>query len=350
MTILFVLLAILLLGILITVHELGHYLSARALKIAVKEFSVGFGPKLWQRKSAKTDTMYSLRSIPLGGYCAFYDEDTETLPAEDPRRYNAAAAWKRMIVVIAGATMNILLAFLLAIVLHLSYSALPVQPYITDVEPGTPAYTAGIQPGDRIVAVEGQAIAEGDINALSAAIETLAEGEAVTLTLQRGEDTVTVSVIPLYSEAEGRPLIGVGLRAGERLTAGQAVQGAWDSCVYASTLILKSLGQLIFHGEGAQDISGPVGVVQVIAEQTRSGGLYMYLNLAILISINLGLINLLPIPGLDGSRFLFLIAEAIRRKPVNRRVEGTIHMIGFMLLFGLLILFTFRDIARIVGG
>ncbi len=350
MTILFVLLAILLLGILITVHELGHYLSARALKIAVKEFSVGFGPKLLQRKSEKTETLYTLRSIPLGGYCAFYDEDTETLPEDDPRRYNAAAAWKRMIVVVAGATMNILLAFVLAIVLHLAYSAMPVQPYITDVQPGTPAYTAGMQPGDRITAVQGEDITAGDISALSAAIETLDAGEAVTLTLNRDGDTVTVAVIPQYSETEGRPLIGVGLRAGERLTVGQSIQGAWDSCLYASTLILKSLGQLFFHGEGAQDITGPVGVVQVIAEQTRSGGLYMYLNLAILISINLGMINLLPIPGLDGSRFLFLLAEAIRRKPVNRRVEGTIHMIGFILLFGLLILFTFRDIARIVGG
>ena len=127
-------------------------------------------------------------------------------------------------------------------------------------------------------------------------------------------------------------------------------RGAWESCVYASTAIAESLGKLIFRGEGAEDVSGPVGVVQLIAEQTQSGGAYMYLSLAVLISINLGLINLLPIPGLDGSRLLFLLAEAIRRKPIDKRVEGTIHMVGFALLFGLMILFTFRDIQRIFGG
>ena len=350
MTILFVLLAILLLGLLITVHELGHYLTARALKIAVKEFSVGFGPKLWQRQSKKTETLYSLRAIPLGGYCAFYDEDTETLPKDDPRRYNAAAAWKRMLVVVAGAAMNILLAFVLAIVLQLSYGAMPVQPYITEVVAGSPAAAAGIEAGDVLKAVQGQEIARGDVNALSAAVDTMAEGEAVTMTLERAGDTVTVHVIPLYDEAEGRALIGVGVQAGERLNVVQAMGAAWESCVYASTIIVESLGNLIFHGEGAQDIAGPVGVVQVIAEQTRAGGLYMYLSLAVLISINLGLINLLPIPGLDGSRFLFLVAEAVRRKPVNRKVEGTIHLIGFVLLFGLLIVFTFRDITRLFGG
>jgi regulator of sigma E protease len=350
MTILFVLLAILLLGLLITAHELGHYLSARALKIAVKEFSVGFGPKLWQRQGKRTETLYSLRAVPLGGYCAFYDEDAETLPPDDPRRYAAAAVWKRMIVVVAGAAMNILLAFVLAVALHLLYGAVAVQPNILEVTPGSPAAEAGLKPGDVMLEVNGQAVAPGDAGSLSTVVDTLADGEAVTLLLSRGGGEMTLSIVPQYDATEGRKLIGVSIQGYVRPNFFQAVGGAFDSCVYASTVILKSLGQLIFHGEGVQDISGPVGVVQIVAEQTKSGGLYMYLNLAILISINLGLFNLLPIPGLDGSRFLFLAAEAVRRKPVNRRVEGTIHMVGFVLLFGLLILFTFRDIVRIVGG
>ncbi len=350
MTIVFVLLAILLLGILITAHELGHYLAARAQKIAVKEFSVGFGPKLWQRQSKKTETLYSLRAIPLGGYCAFYDEDAETLSPDDPRRYNAAAVWKRMIVVVAGAAMNILLAFVLAIVLHLAYSAVPVQPSILDVTQGSPAAEAGILPGDVLLEVDGQTVEPGDTNLLTEVIDASDTCKGVTVTLSRADGEHTVSVIAQMDETEGRRLIGVRIQGFVRPNIGQAVSGAFESCVYASTVIVDSLGQLIFHGEGAQDIAGPVGVVQVIAEQTRSGGLYMYLSLAVLISINLGLINLLPIPGLDGSRFLFMVAEAVRRKPINRRVEGTIHMIGFVLLFGLLILFTFRDITRLFGG
>lgn len=350
MTILFVLLAILLLGILITVHELGHYLAARAQKIAVKEFSVGFGPKLWQRRGKKIETLYSLRAIPLGGYCAFFDEDAETLPADDPRRYNAASVWKRMIVVVAGAAMNILLAFVLAVALHLLYGAVPVQPSILEVTQGSPAAEAGILPGDVLLEVDGEAVALGDAGKLTEVIDASDSCKGVIVTLSRGDGEHTLTVTPRYDAAEDRRLIGVRVQGYVRPNVAQAIGGALESCVYASTAILKSLGQLIFHGEGAQDISGPVGVVQVIAEQTRSGGLYMYLSLAILISINLGLFNLLPIPGLDGSRFLFMVAEAVRRKPVNRRVEGTIHMIGFVLLFGLLLLFTFRDIARIVGG
>ena len=350
MTILFVLLAILLLGLLIVVHELGHYLSARVQGIAVKEFSVGFGPKIVRRKSKKSETLYSLRWIPLGGYCAFYDEDADTLDPSDPRRFGAAAVWKRMIVVVAGSLMNIILAFVLAVVLHMAYGAVAALPSIAEVVADSPAAEAGMLPGDVIIQVEGEALEIGDAGALTDAVNELEDGEAVTLTVDRDGEAIQMAIVPLYDETEGRSLIGVSIIAYTRPTFVQAVEGAWESCVYASTAIVESLGALIFRGEGAADVSGPVGVVQVIAEQTQSGGMYMYLSLGILISINLGLVNLLPIPGLDGSRFLFLIAEAIRRKPINKRIEGTIHMIGFALLFGLLILFTFRDVQRIIGG
>ncbi|HPF87697.1 MAG TPA: M50 family metallopeptidase [Candidatus Limiplasma sp.] len=350
MTIFFILLAILLLAVLIVAHEWGHYMSARALKIAVKEFSIGFGPKLTQWKSKKRETVFSLRGIPLGGYCAFYDEDTETLSKDDPRRFMAAAVWKRMIVVLAGSVMNILLAFVLAIVLHLAYGYVAAQPSIAAVTDGSPAAQAGLLAGDELMAADDTPITIGDASGLSAVVDTLAAGDTMTLTVARGGQELTVDVTPQYDEDEGRSLIGVSIIAYARPTFTQAVSGAWDSCVYASTAIAQALGNLIFHGEGAEDVTGPVGVVQVIAEQTQSGGLYMYLSLAILIAINLGIVNLLPIPGLDGSRFLFLVAEAIRRKPVNRRVEGTIHMIGFVILFGLMILFTFRDIERLFGG
>lgn len=350
MTIFFVLLAMLLLGVLIVVHEYGHFISARALGIPVKEFSVGFGPKLRQWKSKKRDTVFSLRGIPLGGYCAYYDEDADTLEKGDPRRFNAAPVWKRMIVVVAGSLMNILLAFVLAVVLHLGYGVLAAQPRVEAVVPGSPAAQAGILPGDVMLRAGDSEIIFGDAGSLSAAVDLLAEGETLALTVERDGAELTLSVIPQYDEAEGRKLIGVSVVAFTRPNVIQSIQGAWESCVYASTAIAQSLGRLIFHGEGAEDVSGPVGVVQIIAEQTRSGGAYMYLSLAVLISINLGLVNLLPIPGLDGSRILFLLAEAVRRKPVNKRVESAVHMVGFALLFGLMILFTFRDIRRLFGG
>jgi len=350
MTIFFILLAILLLAVLIVAHEWGHYMSARALKIAVKEFSIGFGPKLTQWKSKKRETVFSLRGIPLGGYCAFYDEDGDTLAKDDPRRYAAAAVWKRMIVVLAGSLMNILLAFVLAIALHLAYGLVSAQPSVESVVAGSPAEAAGIRAGDVLLKAGDTALTIGDAAGLSAEVDALGGDEPLRLTVERNGEELALSVLPQYDEAEGRRLIGVSIIAYTRPTLLQSVQGAWESCVYASTAIAEALGKLIFRGEGAQDVSGPVGVVQIIAEQTQSGGAYMYLSLAILIGINLGIVNLLPIPGLDGSRFLFLLAEAIRRKPVNRRVESAIHMAGFVLLFGLMILFTFRDIRRLFGG
>lgn len=350
MTILFVLLAILMLGILIVAHEWGHFMSARALHIAVKEFSVGFGPKLKQWKSKKHETVFSLRAIPLGGYCAFYEDGSDELKPDDPRRFAATAVWKRMIVVVAGSAMNVLLAFVLAVVLQLGFGAMAAQPAIESVTPGSPAAEAGLLPGDVLLKAGDTELAAGDAAGLSAAVGLLGENEPLTLTVGRGGEELILQMIPRYDEAEGRKLIGVSVIAYTRPNVFQAVGGAWDSCVYASTAIVKSLGALIFRGEGVEDVSGPVGVVQIIAEQTQAGGVFTYLSLAVLISINLGLFNLLPIPGLDGSRFLFLLAEAVRRKPVNQRVESAVHMIGFVLLFGLMILFTFRDIGRLFGG
>jgi regulator of sigma E protease len=350
MTIFFVLLAILLLGILIVAHEWGHFMTARALGIAVKEFSVGFGPKLKQWKSKKCETVYSLRGIPLGGYCAFYEDETDELLKDDPRRFSSVRVWKRMIVIVAGSVMNIVLAFVLAIVLQLGFGAVAAQPAIESVTPNSPAAEAGLLPGDVLLRAGDAEIALGNAAGLSAAVDLLAEDEALSLTVERNGEELTLRMTPQYDETEGRRLIGVSVIAYTRPTVFQAVGGAWDSCVYASTAILKSLGGLIFRGEGVEDVSGPVGVVQIIAEQTQSGGAYTYLSLAVLISINLGLFNLLPIPGLDGSRFLFLLAEAIRRKPVNQRLESAIHMAGFVLLFGMMIVFTFRDIRRLFGG
>ena len=159
-----------------------------------------------------------------------------------------------------------------------------------------------------------------------------------------------VTLTPTLDAAEQRGRIGVIVRAYAPLPSGQVIPAAWNSCVYASTAILDSLGKLVTTGEGAQDAAGPVGVVQMVAEQTQKGGLEIFLNLAILISINLGLINLLPIPGLDGSRLVFMLIEVIRRKPISRRIESTVHLAGYALLLGLMIFFTFRDVGRIITG
>ena len=350
MTILYVLLAIAMLGLLITVHEYGHFIASRLTGIAVKEFSIGFGPKLIQWKSKKHETLFTIRPIPMGGYCMYYGDETDQQNADDPRAFDKAAVWKRMLSVFCGPLMNFVLAFVVAVALMAGYGVTVAQPFVESVEANMPAQTAGIQPGDVLLSVDGQALSPGDAGTLPDAIKALPEGGSISLRVKRGEQTLSLSLTPVLDAAENRYRIGVMVSAVKPLQTGMIIPAAWDSCVYASHIILDSLGKLVTTGEGANDAAGPVGVVQMVAQQTQRGGLEIFLNLMVIISINLGLINLLPIPGLDGSRLVFMLIEAIRRKPVNRRIESTVHLIGYALLLGLMVFFTFRDVGRILGG
>ena len=350
MTILYILLAIALLGVLITVHEYGHFIAARLTGIAVKEYSIGFGPKLLQWKSKKHETLFTLRPIPMGGYCMYYGDETDQQNADDPRAFDKAAVWKRMLSVFCGPLMNFVLAFVVAVALMAGYGVTVAQPFVESVEANMPAQTAGIQPGDVLLSVDGQALSPGDAGTLPDAIKALPEGGSISLRVKRGEQTLSLSLTPVLDAAENRYRIGVMVSAVKPLQTGMIIPAAWDSCVYASHIILDSLGKLVTTGEGANDAAGPVGVVQMVAQQTQRGGLEIFLNLMVIISINLGLMNLLPIPGLDGSRLVFMLVETIRRKPVSRKVENAVHLAGFALLMGLMLFFTFQDVGRIIGG
>lgn len=355
MTILYVLLGLLLLGILITVHEFGHFASARLCGIPVKEFSIGFGPKIVQWKSKKHETVFSIRPIPLGGYCMFYgdtDDDPDgTVTKDDPRNYNNAPVWKRMISVFSGPLMNFVLAFVVAVGFMAAYGLVIATPLIADVAPGQPAELAGLRAGDEFVTVRGQDMTDVSVMDVSAAIGDVSGGETVDLTIRRDGEEMDFAIQPVYDAAEGRYMIGITIQQGYRhLPANMVIPAAWNVCREASTAILNALGKLVTTGEGLDQTSGPVGVVQLVAEQTRQGGLEVFLYLLIIISINLGLMNLLPIPGLDGSRLVFMLIEAVRRKPVDQKIEAMIHLGGYILLFGLMIYFTFKDVLRIFQG
>ena len=355
MSILYILLALLLLGILITVHEFGHFISARMCGIAVKEFSIGFGPKLLQWKSKKHETLFSVRPIPLGGYCMFYgdtDDDPDgTKMKDDPRNYNNAAVWKRMISVFSGPLMNFVLAFVVAVVLMAVYGVTAATPFVASVDEGKPAALAGLQAGDRFVTVRGVDMTNAAVTDVSAAIGDMSQGDTVDLTVLRNGEELSFTIVPQYSEAEKRYLIGITIQQGyQKLPGGLVIPAAWETCVDASHTILDALGKLVTTGEGLDQTSGPVGVVQLVAEQTQQGGFEIYLYLTVIISINLGLMNLLPIPGLDGSRLVFMAIEAVRRKPVSQKIESVIHLCGYALLLGLMLFFTFKDVLRIFQG
>ena len=368
----YILCGILLLGILVAVHEFGHFMAARLTGIEVMEFAIGMGPKIigW---TGKRGTKFSLRWIPFGGFCAFYGEDdVEGKAKDDPRAYNKQAAWKRMITVAMGPVMNFILALVVAIIFCWTCGVMTVHPGISAVEAGGPAEAAGILPGDFVLTINGQD-ASGyveDVMGVSAAermsvfSDTIAEtapGEEVTMTLLRqvgeGENAATeeveVTVAPFWDEAMGQSRIGISYvpypMTFERTRLGlfEGVGHGWHICVESGAAVFNVLGRIFTDKTVQEGLTGPVGVIDQTREIVQMGGVPSFLSLMVLISVNLGLMNLLPIPGLDGARFIFHTIELIRRKPIKQEVEATIHLVGTVLLLLLILLMTGRDIFRL---
>ncbi len=363
-TLFFILVAILLLGILITIHELGHFVAARITKIPVQEFAIGFGPKFFGWKSKKYETVFSLRAIPLGGYCAFYGEDdpNEGAKLQHPEwNINLFPVWRRFIVILMGPIMNFVLAFIVAFAFFfIGGAATPVYDgiIITGVNNNSPAQEAGLQPGDQILSVNHLPVAP-DMNPslLQSLIGQNRDlSEPAIIEVSRNQQSQTLSIMPTYDEAAKTYLLGITISQkvlpGEKvpLSFTQSLQTSWDNCLYAGKLIITSLGNMVKTGEGIDQMTGPIGTIDIISKQTRETGFDGFINLLIVISINLGLFNLLPIPGLDGSRLLFLLVEKVLswfHVKMNRNAEAIINLAGFFLLIGVAIFFTYKDIVRI---
>ena len=355
----YILLAILLLAILITVHEFGHFLAARAMKIEVREFAVGMGPKLVGWKSKKHETDFSIRMIPLGGFCAFYGEDdTKGVSRDDPRAFPNKNVWKRLFVILMGPAMNFVLAFVLATVFFWVNGVSVVtgiDPYIAEVMAAGPAYSAGMQAGDTVTEINGRNMLDGTADTLLNTIAEWKEGDApLRMTIRRGEETFEAEMTPIWDEEEKKMRIGVTVGGvyrteTEPVTFIGGIENSWQWCVRASGAILGALKDLVTTGKGLDQTSGPVGIVSLVSTEVQEGGLSAYVQLLVLISINLGLMNLLPIPGLDGSRLVFGIVEVVRGKAVPPEKEAMVHLVGMVFLFGLMIFFTFKDIMRLFG-
>ena len=355
----YIILALLLLAILITVHEFGHFLAARAMKIEVREFAVGMGPKIVGWKSKKYETDFSIRAIPLGGFCAFYGEDDVKGSAkDDPRAFPKQNVWKRLFVILMGPMMNFVLAFVVATVffwINGVETATGVDPYIAEVMAAGPAYSAGMEAGDVVTEINGKDMLDGTMETLLGTIGNWKEGdEPLKMTIRRGEETLEAEMTPVWDEKEEKMRIGVTIGGVYRTetrpeTFLGGFQHSWEWCVSASGAILGALKDLVTTGKGLDQTSGPVGIVSLVSTEVKEGGLSAFVQLLVLISINLGLMNLLPIPGLDGSRLVFGIVEVIRRKPVPPEKEAMVHLVGMVFLFGLMIFFTFKDIMRLFG-
>ncbi|WP_371723477.1 RIP metalloprotease RseP [Isachenkonia alkalipeptolytica] len=327
--------AAIVLGLLVIVHELGHFTVAKAVGIKVQEFSVGMGPKIFQKRKGETD--YSLRGVPIGGYVKMEGEDESS---EDERSFSNKPILSRIAVLIAGSFMNFLLAII--ILTGIFYTIGVVTTDIAGVSDDAPAYEAGIEAGDKIIAIDGEtartpSAVQNYIN--------LSEEDQIQVTVERGEETLEKTVGVRVDEELNRRIIGVEFDVEQSL--GAAVAGSFRE---TRTIVVEIFNFFtrIFTGEAdvSQEVAGPVGIVSLVGDATRAG----FINVALLtafISINLGIMNLLPIPALDGSRILFLLLEAVRGKPIDPEKEGMVHLVGFGLLIFIMLMVTYQDILRL---
>ena len=317
-------------------------MAARICGIEVEEFSVGMGPALFQKAGSK-GTVFSLRLFPIGGFCAFYDENED---GDDPRGFRRQAVWKRFVTVIAGPLMNFIAA-VLVIIIYLNCIGLQTSvPRVGMIE--EIAASQGLSVGDEIVSINGNKM-ENASQISNAIMES--NGETVKMSIKRGEQRVELQLQPFYDEEYGRYRLGFTFdQERHRLSLMTSVTTSFSYNLDNGTLILKTLRDLIIHGEGINEVTGPVGTIYVISEVTKQAGFDIFFELLAIISVNLGIMNLLPIPGLDGSRLLFLLVEGMRKKPIDAQIESRIYLTGFILLIGIMIIMTYKDIFSIING
>ncbi len=343
MNILFILLAILMFGFLIFIHEFGHYTAARIFRVTINEFAIGMGPKLLSRVSEKTGIRYSLRALPIGGYVAMVGEDEES---DDPGALCAKPVWQRIIITAAGAAMNLCVGFLVMAIL-VSFSSALGGTVVADFFEGATSPSYGLQLEDRIVKIDGTRVHTA--TDLVYTIMHDARGP-VDVTVERDGQMLVLEDVQFPNFTEAGHVYGdrdFYVYAVEKTPLTVAHQAFWQS-VNTVQMIWDSLYDLVFGEYTVEDLSGPVGVTQAITEAAEQGS-YNFGFMFVFISVNLGIFNLLPLPALDGGRLFFQFIELIFRRPINRNIEGYIHFAGIMLLMLLMVFVTFQDISKIFG-
>ena len=372
--------------VMISLHEFGHFIVAKALNFRVDEFSIGMGPLIFKKQ--KGETQYSLRALPLGGYCKFDEDNPED---EDPRAFVNQKAWKRLLVLLAGGIFNIILGFVLFIVVVFAIS--PVRTNVVEsVVPNSYIAESGMKAGDTITAINGKGVSF--YNDISLYTQNFTKDENAMVTVMRNGEKIDFNFKPTeqiiettytdedlivkttvngitgeenhvpYSEdvIKNDELIGktetvtryiIGFTPAQKDINIFNVWGeAWNETKFVVKLVYQSLWQIITGKICIREMSGPVGIVNEVNTAVNSGSMsWLYvINLVALLTINLGVFNLLPIPALDGGRILFVLWEMITRKRVPPDKEGIIHAIGMGLLLLLVLFISFSDILKLFGG
>lgn len=365
-----VLVALLLLSVLVTIHEFGHFIMAKLTGVRVNEFAIGMGPRLL--KWGKKETIYSIRAFPIGGFCAMEGEDEGAptpaavggneevaRPVDADRSFAHKKVWQRLLIVAAGAIMNLLLGYVLLVVYYgVLETPRPGQDYvlfattqIAKLEETTPAYQSGLRPGDTILEINGRRIfMDSD---LSMEMQSDPDGVLDMVVRREGRRVELPAVVFTVTKDEetGRQQLSYDfVLYGQMRTLGNTFVQAAKQEVSVATIVWRSLVDIIRGRYGLNDLSGPVGTVDIIAgavgQANSLEGWRTLVMLMVMITVNLGVFNLLPLPALDGGRLIFLVWEGITRKPVPAKAEGIVHFVGIMLLLLLMLLVTVSDITK----
>ncbi len=324
---------IILIGFLVIIHEGGHFIVAKLCKVKVNEFSVGFGPKLLGKR--KGETFYTLRAVPLGGYVLLEGEEEES---SDPRAFNNISVWKRILIVAAGGVINIVFGLVIYFIIATgvgNYYSMTIDETIS----GYAAETAGLQAGDELISANGKKLH------LKMDLDTVisnAKDTPVEFKVKRNNEEITVNVIPTLIE-DNRYVIGINLKQAEDTFTNNVYYGFWNT-VNFSGAIINNLKELFTQGIKTDQLMGPIGISSVVSQ---TSGFTDFAYIMALISLSLGVTNLLPFPPLDGGKIIIYLIEAIRRKKMSMELEVNIQAAGFVLMILLSIYVAYNDILRI---
>lgn len=339
--ILHIILAILLFGFLIFIHEGGHFLFARLFKVTVNEFAIGMGPKIFSKKSEKSGITYSVRALPIGGFVSMAGEDDDS---DDPNSFRKKPVWQRLIITVAGAAVNIIAGALAMVILVCASPNTPLGTTEIAVftQEDAPSEKAGLMVGDVITKVDGHSVHIAD----ELMYEIMRLGiEPIDITVIRDGKTLVIEDVEFPEANSGGIALGTTdfkVWAAKR-TVGTVAKHSLFKTTHTVQMIWESLYDLVSGRYGVEAVSGPVGVTQALSEAADTG-VYNFTYLAVVISINLGVMNLLPLPALDGGRMVFLIIEAIRRKPLKTEIEAYINFAGLVLLMLLMVFICVKDV------
>ena len=337
----YVLIMVLVFGVLIFIHEFGHFMTARACGVHVKEFAIGMGPTLFSWHSKKHGTKYGLRLLPIGGFVSMDGEDEES---EAPDAFCNKSIPKRMLIVGAGAVMNLILGFALMVVLVFSQGTLASNVIGRFDENAISAEK--LEVGDEIVKIGHVRVHTWE----ETVYEIMNQGyEPIDMTVKRGGESVVIEDVTFGTMEESGAVFGTCdfIPFAEERTIGNLLKHSFFRATSTVKMVYDSLIGMVTGRFGFEAVSGPVGVAEVVGDAAKAS-MQQFLYIVAVLSINLGVFNLIPFPALDGGRFLFLIIEGIRRKPINRDVESYINFAGIILLFALMILVTGKDIVKLI--